>query len=236
MIKISPIIISLHLPKTAGSSFGLALKEHFGDNLLRDYDDFPMAKPAFERNKQAILSGLNIAQFPPVDAMCIHGHFLPIKYLLLGSRMNLKFITWMRNPVDRLISHFYFWQRTYNPSEDPLPHHRKIIEEGWTLEQFCFSPEYRNFYTQYLWGFPIEAFDFIGLVDFFSEDLDYFSKKYIGTILRQHKLRVSNVCHRIDKDLRLEIEKYHQKDMNLYRQALEIRALRLACGSKSFSC
>ena len=47
-------LISLHLPKTAGSSFYALVESHYGNGILRDYADFPINTPAVVRNASAL--------------------------------------------------------------------------------------------------------------------------------------------------------------------------------------
>ena len=132
------LLVSLHLPKTAGTSFGSALKTRFGNALLRDYADVPINTPPFERNKAAMQAALDNAEADWSGIECIHGHFLPVKYLLLAARRELKFVTWLRDPVERVLSHYDFWRRGYDPATAP-PLHRKVVEENWPLERFAWA-------------------------------------------------------------------------------------------------
>ncbi|MHC4336946.1 MAG: hypothetical protein ACYSTG_03215, partial [Planctomycetota bacterium] len=185
---------------------------------MRDYEDRPISKPAYERQKSALLSSVEVAARGLGNIDCVHGHFLPVKYLLLSTKENTKFVTWMRDPVQRMISHYNFWQRSYDPSTAP-PHHKQVIEEGWTLEQFCLSPRFRNLYGQYLWAFPLEYFDFIGVTEYYEEDLTYFGKEHLSGALKSEKLNTANsetTTYSIDSALRKRIESYHEQDMALY--------------------
>jgi hypothetical protein len=156
------MIISLHLPKTAGTSFAYALEQHFKTRFFKDYTDFPINTPRYERNRAALQASLSYTENDFIDIDCIHGHFLPIKYLLLANKHEIIFVTWMRNPVERVLSHYFYWKRSYDPKTSPSLH-RQVIEEDWSLERFCLGPELRNLYDQFLWGFPIDYFDFIGI-------------------------------------------------------------------------
>ena len=110
-----PLLISLHMPKTAGVSFGAALQEYFGQRYLGDYSDFPLNTPTLERHRQAIDACLHAKDGDFKDVSCIHGHFLPAKYLLLADRRPCRFITWLREPVARLVSHYHYWFDFYDP-------------------------------------------------------------------------------------------------------------------------
>ena len=221
-------LVSVHLPKTAGTSFGRSLQGVFGNDFLRDYEDRSISKPEFERHRLALLSSIEIANKRLGHVRCIHGHFLPVKYLLLGTAEKLNFITWMREPVERMVSHYNFWQRSYDPASAP-PHHKQVIEEKWTLEDFCLSPRFRNLYSQYLWAFPLENFDFIGITQFYEDDLAYFGERFLGIRLKSERLntdQTQSMPAQIDGALRSRIEKYHEADVELYGRALELRRVR----------
>ncbi|MFU8764850.1 MAG: hypothetical protein ACNA7T_10020, partial [Haliea sp.] len=169
------------MPKTAGLSFRATLERHYGTGFRHDYADYPLASPLPQRHAAALEFSLaaDAAAYAAVD--CIHGHFLPIKYLLLADSLDCRFVTWLREPVQRLVSHYYYWQRSYDPAaEDTSSLHRRVVEEGWTLEQFCLAPELRNVYSQFLWAFPLRALDFVGITEYFAEDLREFAALFLG--------------------------------------------------------
>ena len=223
------MLISLHLPKTAGTSFYKALAEHFGSRILRDYADFPYNTPPIKRNGGAALNSIRNIFLDLDNFDCIHGHFLPLKYWLYGKRKReTKFVTWLRDPVERLASNYFHWLRSYSPSIT-YPLQKKVVEEKWSLERFCLSTEFQNFYTKFLWGFPLTRFDFVGIVEYYGSELEYFSRKNLGSDLNSYYVndnsqRVSKSYFMEDSALRKKIELFHEKDMKLYKSALEIRA------------
>ena len=225
------MIISVHVPKTAGSSFVKALEAHFSSGLQKDYADLPTNTPQYERNRAALLASVHNAESDhSAEVACIHGHFLPLKYLLLSLKKELRFITWMRNPVERVLSHYYYWKSVYNSATAP-DLHRRVVEEDWSVERFCLSPELRNLYGQFLWGFPLEYFDFIGITEFYDEDLAYFSEQYLNTDLeplRENVGKNQGGSYQIDSSFRAKLEQFHAFDFELYRTALLIRQKRLS--------
>lgn len=224
------ILISVHLPKTAGTSFGSSLEDYFGTSLLKDYDNNNngISREAYDRNKITLLSSIDIAENGLESVKCIHGHFLPVKYMLLGTRKKLSFITWFRQPVERMISHYNFWQRSYDPilSEG---HHKQVVEEEWTLEQFCLSPRFRNIYSQYLWCFPFEYFSFIGITEYYEQDIQYFSEKILRNPIECKYLNSANnqkTKEELAPSLLKKIKQYHAEDILLYEKALKLRLTR----------
>ena len=219
------MLISLHLPKTAGSSFRASLEEYYHGDVRRDYADLPINTPKIKRN----IAALKHSAFPGgvSRVSCIHGHFLPLKYFFLKDA---KFITWMRDPVERLASHYYYWQRHYDPKNCP-PLHRQMMEEAWSLEDFCLNHKLRNFYSQFLWGFPIRKFDFIGITEHYESDIEYFSRQFMGAALPVYAINTNETkktsAYFADMpQLRQDVERYHRKDIALYNKALDMRANR----------
>lgn len=227
------MLISVHMPKTAGSSFLASMRQQFGDTLLTDYGDRPINRSGFTRNSHAVAAsvwhGLSAGKFSRLQ--CIHGHFMPLKYKLLRSRTPLQFVTWLREPVERLASHYHYWMRHYDP-HDSGELHRRVVEEQWSLERFCLGPELQNTYCKFLWGFPLSQFEFVGITEYYAEDLDYFSRHILGTAIASRRDNVNPEQQRSsyfeDGDLRRAIEEHHARDMALYRDALENRRRRMA--------
>jgi hypothetical protein len=223
------MLISLHMPKTAGNSFLQALDSVFGKGLRQDYSDMSR----IQNYLAGELAASEVAELPveelAVGTRCIHGHFLPAKYLSIEGQFELQFVTWLRDPVDRLVSHYNFFRRSFDPATAG-PLFRRIIEEDWSLEQFCFSEQYRNVYSKYLWHFPYEHFDFVGLIEFYNEDLDFFAERFLGTKVKALKLNCAassdEVGKKIDIGFRREVAGFHADDVTLYERALHDRERR----------
>lgn len=217
-----PMLVSVHLPKTAGTSFGTALRERFGDGLHEDYTTLPLNQPRGRREWSAVRAGL-AGRAQPVAASAIHGHFLPLQYRIALRGLETRFVTWLRDPVDRLLSHFHFWQRTAHMATPAQPLRYRMLQERWSLERFCLGPEMRNLYRQYLWGFPPDRFHFIGITERYEHDLDLFARHFLdGRATSVHvraNPRGEGAGYAIDPALRARIERHHAADVALYRWA-----------------
>ena len=228
------MLISLHLPKTAGSSFRKSLENHFGnENVLIDHKDFPLHSNYQKRELKALLHFFKLFLFRKRygDLKCIHGHFLPFKYLPFRFflKKDIFFLTWIRNPVDRLVSHYNYWIRAYN-SRKSFGLHKRVVEEKWSLEKFCLSKEMRDMYSQYLWKFPLKKFDFIGVTEFYDEDMEYLSKNVFKSEIPIYKKRAGirdSSYKLLTNDFKKKVERFHDKDMRLYKEALKIRKKRI---------
>jgi hypothetical protein len=233
------MIISVHLAKTAGTSFGNLLEGHFGDRLLRDSSDKPMHRPAYERLARAALDNIRFpfrwVDYERID--CIHGHFLPAKYHVLGMIRGARFITWMRDPVERLISHWHFVRRRV-PDDKVYRIAQRMLDEDWSIERLCLGPELRNYYSRLFRGFPVRRFEFIGIAEHFDEDLAEFARRFLGVPLTMVHENANpqrdDGRYPMDPDLRRRVERYHASDVALYREALRLREARIG-GMKSAS-
>ncbi len=145
-------------------------------------------------------------------------------------RTNATCITWIRDPIERLASHYNYWKRTYDPAT-ARPLHRRCIEEGWSLERFYFSPEIQNLYTQYLWGFSLQRFDFVGVFEHREEDYRYFQEQILQEPLPMYAENVnpyrSERKYVTDPVMRKRLEIFHSGDMELYYLALAMRERRM---------
>jgi hypothetical protein len=225
------MLVSVHMPKTAGLSFRATLEEHFGKQFAHDYVDSPLAYPPAERHQMALEASISsLGSNALAGVKCIHGHFLPVKYLPLTQQRHCQFVTWLREPVARLISHYHYWHRSYGiPSAYTSELHRRVVEESWTLEEFCLSPELRNIYTEFLWRFPFQRLDFIGVTEFFDDDFHWFCKLFLGVELEPRRINVgSETCveEHLSAAAIAKVSQYHAADVALYRRALRQRKKR----------
>jgi len=220
------------MPKTAGSSFQASLATHYGDDLVLRYQDKPLHRSAWSRNFDAGLSCLRNggSKTKEAKARCIHGHFLPLRYRFLHSDSPLEFVTWLREPVQRLVSHYHYWLRSYEPGQSGLLHQR-MIEEKWTLEKFALCKEMRNVYSIFLWGFPITRFDFIGITEDYENELTKFGQQILRApiVPEEHNRNPQQKDQEyvVSNTLRRDIEKAHAADLRLYQQALSLRDQRV---------
>jgi len=221
-----PTLVSVHFPKTAGTSFGLALRQCYGDGLQEDYAMLALNTPRVRREWDAIRSGL-ATRFEGGPPAAIHGHFLPLKYRIALRNRPTRYVTWLRHPVERLLSHYYFWQRTCAAATPAQPLRYRVAREQWSLERFCLAPQLRNLYSQYLWGFPPSRFDFIGITERYESDLASFARRFLPGTATAERARVNtergDAPYPLDPELRTRIERHHADDMRLYRWALAHR-------------
>lgn len=169
------MLISVHVPKTAGTSFRNSLVKTFGERLLLDYSTQPSSRylthrASYLKHKYGFLwKGRKIVSRYEV----IHGHFPADMFDFLPGPK--QFCMFMRQPVDRLVSHYLFWKRDGSkfPGNSALD---SFIRNRLTLDQFAALPEMINFYSTFLGAMKIEQFDFVGLMEEYNTSLCLFEK------------------------------------------------------------
>jgi len=147
------MIISVHVPKCAGTSFKSVLKGVFGERLWDNYGTI--------FNREQARAGLI-----PAGTACIHGHFLADSFdaLFPGSPT----ITFVRHPVERVVSHYQFFLRHPDPRDDCC---RAVHERSLTLREFAELEWMQNQSTRYFQGRDVADFAFVGISERFAESL-----------------------------------------------------------------
>jgi hypothetical protein len=162
------VIISVHVPKAAGTSFAVWLESVFGSGqLVRDYADRPI-DPKSEMNVDptGFLSRHGAARRLPEGARVVHGHFWAKKYERIENAVR---ITFLRDPIERTISHYYFWRITPGHGHSL---HQRVLDEGMGMLDFARLPQMGGFYQDYFFrGVNMAGFDFIGDMSFFDKEL-----------------------------------------------------------------
>lgn len=167
LFTVQPQVISIHLPKTAGSSFYEALHYQYGCRLKhlyqpKDWVDFEN-KPVFKCAK------------PGVKA--IHGHLHHLQLAWKTRYPNARWVTWLRDPADRVVSAYYHWLKPINHQD---PNHQSFLKLQPSLLGFASNPVFYpvvNTYTTILGTVAPEDFYFIGRTAFFQEDLNRLAKQ-----------------------------------------------------------
>lgn len=216
------MIISVHIPRTAGSSFRAYLRQHPHIRLVEDYGD-PILVPSIIRNNYARFGKKKTISTETVD--CLHGHFLPFKYRTFIDQPDVHFITWLRDPAQRLLSQYHFCFLS-DKKVDKSPFQNRVVREEWTFEQFYSHPRLRNLYAKFFWGFPIDQFEFIGIVEHYEEDFAFICRHYF-----HDKRPVSVYANRtgnaeVSEEDEKRIRVLHAEDYKIYEDALIRRAHR----------
>lgn len=231
--SLSGTLIFLHIPKTAGSTFTALLKRLYDESVIYQI------KPPFYNKELSRLKNLPIDQ--KIKAKLIVGH-MPFgihKYF----PSSCGYITILRKPVERVISHYYFVK-----SDRKHPLHRIVNSQRMSLSEYVqskISAEIQNGQTRILCGLDevpwfgpyadacpeaafiaarrnLNSFKFVGLQESFSESVALLNKQFGWSLPFNFKsvniTRKKNYQELSLNDIRT-VEKYNEYDIELYRIA-----------------
>jgi len=218
-------LISIHIPKTAGTSFRNTLKGVYGQEAVVRLD-IELEVPVVKVNEEPYDE-----RQVPSWAKVVHGHFT---YPLLKQHFDLPerqipIITWVRDPVERVISNYYYLsKRLAEELDEPSKGLNILIKMERKLMEYARDPLNCNRLTKYLQGVPLEKFHFVGIQDHYSEDLNHLAKILDWQNFNEfiHN-RTGKAYDQVSDEQRDEIRALNDEDVRLYERALELREKRL---------
>jgi hypothetical protein len=182
-----PLVISVHIPKTAGTSVRVALRRFYQRGMVIHY---PMIWACFWRDlrRGALASAYRLLE-PELERLalrygrsrarallrvrCLHGHLLLRDWLSFFP--DAVVVTWVREPVQRLISFYHHWRRLKHTLKRSL----RDLDPSLSLREYFSVPEARaDDQYHYLQGVPWERINFIGIVEY----LPYLWKDFCVTL------------------------------------------------------
>jgi len=123
-----------------------------GDTVVLDYEHDPLTG-----------AGNQTTEFP-YGKRLVHGHFRARRYVAAHAY----WMTFLRHPVDNLISIYFFWMASSEPSHAL---HARFIRERPTILDFAAYSGFQSLMSEtYFGGFDMSRFDFIGFHE--SRDAD----------------------------------------------------------------
>jgi hypothetical protein len=193
-------LVSVHLPKTAGSTFRGVLERAYGDDLAPVYGGVRLDGRAVR---------------------AVHGHFPPAQFWSAARRAKL--IMWVREPAERLASYYDFWRRVPYGAGNEL--HDEFLRREMTFDDFVqWAPirsEFENLYLQGVDG-P-DDFDFIGFTERFDDDLGRLARLMGWTVDAAPAVvnRTDGERTSVNPRQRALVERHHGAEVDFHRRARE---------------
>ena len=225
--KTNPVLLFMHIPKTAGTSLREIIK-----------NQVPKEKRHYIYNAGDKFDFINFKNKNKLKY--VFGHFNYADRIDTYLNRDYKFITFMRDPVEQVISHYYHF---FNSPEDKNPNKTNIIkpEHLVSLDKFINAPIANNLQIKYISGivnnklnmYPKRTlelakyhidnyFDFVGITENYNDSIDYLCKRYGFN----SEIKMLNVGKRpkskdISNKLIEKIKKRNQLDIKLYNYVLK---------------
>ncbi len=171
-------VIFVHQGKTGGTTFVDLLKSTYGKEQV--YIDIDVQT----RRKKSKLAAYLDKSFEDyftyedrAEYKVITGHIEPFKYKRAFPKAI--FISFFRDPVQKLISVYHFWQRPPFPNKSVMhPVQKKLLEENLSITDFAVLWD-RHYPTENIKKFHPKNFNFIGITEKYEESLLLLKKMYL---------------------------------------------------------
>jgi hypothetical protein len=162
------MFISIHIPKTAGTSLAYVFDYGSARRILYDYkDDYSNATmddlPWWTQHKPFIERQFDF----------IHGHFFYQKYAELFPDGD--FLACLRHPVERIISQFNHVYFEANPLDWQ---YKAIVENDLDIVDFATFDGVRDAQSRHLDGRAIEDYEFVFISEWLGPTLRAFQNRY----------------------------------------------------------
>lgn len=236
------VIFFMHIPKTAGTTFRYIIQYQYKPNAIYELYDHSIT------HSQRLDKLLNLSWPRKQQIKIVNAHFGFGLHEFLHRPYT--YITFLRNPIDRVVSMYYYLHRTRNIQTNPLPPDLSLKDFVQKYQRI------QNGMTKYLSGVILkdqladqspkstqnspwatetdlelakknlkEHFKVIGLAERFDESLILFKKTLGWKIPLYDKNNVSKnrqATRDVSEDTLRLIEKANEFDIQLYEYAKEV--------------
>jgi hypothetical protein len=224
------LVVFVHIPKTAGSTL---------ETMLRDqYSSAETYKINYNGSRKQVRRLKDALRLQRGTLRLVHGHMDFSWSAMMPA--DTRFFTLLRDPVDRVMSHYYHYRQETATPLHPLAMHSSLLQ--WVRD--CGIDEMDNGQTRRIAGampLPCGAvtsktleqakanlaskFAVVGLTERFDESQILIHREF-GWPLRRYPRRRVNAKRaqrsEVGEDVLREIEKCNRFDLELYRFAVEL--------------
>ncbi|MEL6866384.1 MAG: sulfotransferase family 2 domain-containing protein [Bacteroidota bacterium] len=213
-------LLSIHIPKTAGTSFYQILQQVYGQALSISFKrrDYKALVQKYGRLENGISHDLRV----------LHGHFYYQELQDFQQSHQIPTICWLRDPVQRVVSNYrFFKQGLRNPLRNPRNYeiNKHRVEES--LLTYAAIPENQNRMVSFLEGISLEELFFVGIQEHFKEDVQRLAQLLDWPKVQIPYLNRSESDHSLPEaipaDWLAKIRSWNAADVRLYEAAMALR-------------
>lgn len=203
-------LISIHVPKSGGTSFRASLDQVYGSEAVQTaYVDRAL------RQRLIIRPGVRV----------LHGHINLTDYqrLILDypEFIDLPLVSWIRNPIERVISEYFYMRGVLQnqlqayENETPTLKNRMIR----SIDEFALHHGSRNAFSRFinLEHIKMGKYVFIGEVEDYSNDFDKLRMKFgWQPSINPQFVNRTKVKKEVGSEIKKRIADLNEEDMSLY--------------------
>jgi hypothetical protein len=198
-------VVSIHFPKAAGSSLHVQLIKLLGDRVVLDYTHDPLTSNGFET-----------AEFP-IGKTIVHGHFRARRYV----SENAYWMTFLRHPVDNLISIYFYWKSLPEPGHAL---HARFLREQPSILEFAMYPGITRLMCETYFGdFDMSRFNFVGFYENREADIPRLAEDLgLPLVAGVHQNRTNETVERVELEedllIRRQLSDLLAADITFYEE------------------
>ena len=214
------MIISLHMPKTGGETFKLALENTFGPRMRSDYGDMVgfVSDDIFRHREKRAVAMLEERDEIERNHDIIHGHFIADKYR--GLFRTEQYVAFFRHPMQQAISLYKYLQR------QPLrknPTIRDVQGSDVTFLDFLERKTVTNSQSELVGAVPLESFAMVAVAEEFERGVALFNATFGCNVDIKESVNVDPETagrkHTLSPEEREAVREHRAADIELYQQA-----------------
>jgi Sulfotransferase family len=224
------LIISIHVPKTGGTAFREVLRGCAEEVFYLDYGFEPPGPTALFRRGEPLTAPFEsiVSELESLPGRSvIHGHFPAKKYV--GRFPTAVYVTWLRDPIERVVSNYLYWQRSQIPGDVLW---EQVTEQKMSLEQFARLNFTRDIQQAFLHPLSVEDFDFIGITEEYDRSLELFRRLFcphvrVDAAVKNDNPNRQGKFYDLDPEVRRKIQLLNERDVRTYLDG--VRRFRYLC-------
>ena len=233
-----PVFASIHLGKCAGAAFANLLIERVSQHMpvLFLYGEaHPLSGVWRDRSKQTSaaatspkqICGPLLEQAEKGESFLVQSHFGASEYLEFLPN-DSKFFTWLRHPLQRISSHYYYWKnnrREPRLSPEAKPLFQRVVSGECSLVEFGCHPLVAEYYRGMLGPLGLDGLALAAVVEHSSVSFGELSR--LLDVELPLEMRVANATrskpaerYELTAEQESQLRVCNTADLKLYERAV----------------